>query len=201
MLGLQAAEIYDQLVFNVLDAATSVYRPNSRSGDTGLLATDYVAYNDLIELMALMQDQGARPMDGGDYVFVCPPQVHAALLKDPDFKAANQFAKPDRMFRGEVEQLGGFRIVRSNSPAFAATSQTTAGYANKVYSSFAIGKFAYQITDLQNLQMYVVQPGGHTDPLQQSRKMGWKFAFKSIITNQSWIRRIRSAGLNSVAYA
>jgi N4-gp56 family major capsid protein len=200
MLGLQAAEIYDQLIFNVLDAATNVYRPNNRAGDTSLLATDYVSYNDLIELMALMQDQGARALSGGDYAFVTPPQVHAALLKDPDFKAANQFARPDRIFRGEVENLGGFRIVRSNSPAFASTAQTTVGFANKVYSSFAIGANAYQITDLQNLQMYVVQPGGQTDPLQQSRKMGWKFAFKSIITNQNWIRRVRSAGLNSVAY-
>jgi N4-gp56 family major capsid protein len=199
MLGLQAAETYDQLIFNVLDAATNNYRPNNRAGDTSLFATDYVTYNDLIELMALMQDQGARTMDGSDYVLVVAPQVHAALLKDPDFKAANQFKSPERMFRGEVEQLGGFRIVKSNSPAFGATVQATTGFANKVYSSFAIGKFAYQITDLQNLQMYVVQPGGHTDPLQQSRKMGWKFAFKALITNQSWIRRVRSAGLNSVA--
>lgn len=198
MLGLQAAETYDQLVFNVLDAATNNYRPNGRAADANLIGTDYVAYNDLIELMALMQDQGARPMDGSNYVFVTPPQVHAALLRDPDFKAANQFKSPERMFRGEVEQLGGFRIVRSNSPAFAATSQATSGAANKVYSSFAIGKFAYQISDLQNLQMYVVQPGGQTDPLQQSRKMGWKFCFKAIITNQNWIRRVRSAGLNSV---
>lgn len=198
MLGLQAAETYDQLVFNVLDAATNNYRPNGRAADANLIGTDYVAYNDLIELMALMQDQGARTMDGSDYVFVTPPQVHAALLRDPDFKAANQFKSPERMFRGEVEQLGGFRIVRSNSPAFAATSQATSGASSKVYSSFAIGKFAYQISDLQNLQMYVVQPGGHTDPLQQSRKMGWKFCFKAIITNQNWLRRVRSAGLNSV---
>lgn len=201
MLGLQAAETYDQLVFNVLDAATSNYRPNSRTLDTDLIGTDYVAYNDLIELMATMQDNGARSMDGSNYVFVCPPQVHAAMLRDPDFKAANQFKSPERMFRGEVEQLGGFRIVRSNSPAFAATAQAGSGDASKVYSSFAIGKFAYQITDLQNLQMYVVQPGGHTDPLQQSRKLGWKFAFKSIITNQNWITRVRSAGLNSVTNA
>jgi N4-gp56 family major capsid protein len=198
MLGLQAAETYDQLVFNVLDAATSNYYPNSRGADTSLVATDYVGYADLVELMASLQDQGGRPMDGSNYVFVCAPQVHAAMLKDSDFKTSVQFGKPDRMWRGEVEQLGGFRIVRTNSPAFAATSQATSGKANKVYSSFAISKFAYQISDLQNLQMYVVQPGGHTDPLQQSRKLGWKFAFKTIITNQNWITRVRSAGLNSV---
>jgi N4-gp56 family major capsid protein len=197
VLGLQAAETYDQLIFNVLDAATNVYRPNSKAADTDLVGSDHVTYVDLIALMAILQDQGARPFDGGEYVFVTPPQVHAAMLKDPDFKASNQFAKPDRIWRGEVDVLGGFRVVRTNAPGFAATSQAGSGDADKVYSSFALGRFAYQITDLQNLQFYMVQPGGHTDPLQQSRKMGWKFAFKSLITNQNWIRRVRSAGLNS----
>src|SRR5579863_1405915 len=93
--------------------------------------------------------------------------------------------------------LGGFRVIRSNSPAFAATSQSTAGQASKVYSSFAISRFAYQISDLQNLRVYVVAPGGQMDPLQQSRKIGWKFAFKSIITNQNWLVVVRSSGLNS----
>lgn len=198
ILGLQAAETYDQLIFNVLNAATNVYRPNSKAADANLVGTDYVAYTDLVELRALLQDQGARPMDGGDYVFITPPQVHAALLKDPDFKASNQFAMPDRIWRAEVDRLAGFRIVMSNAPGFAPTASAVSGVASKAYSSFALARFAYQITDLQNLQVYVVQPGGHMDPLQQSRKIGWKFCFKSIITNQNWIRLVRSAGLNSV---
>jgi len=34
--------------------------------------------------------------------------------------------------------------------------------------------------------------------LQQNRKIGWKFAFKAIITNQNWVRRVRSSGIDSV---
>jgi N4-gp56 family major capsid protein len=198
VLGLEAAETYDQLIFTVLDAASNNYRPNSKAADTNLVGSDHVGYVDLIELDALLQDQGARPMEGGEYVFATPPQVYAALLKDPDFKAAAQFGDPARIWRGEMKMLGGFRIVRTNAPGFAATAQTPAGQADKVYSSFAIARFAYQITDLQNLRVYVVAPGGQSDPLQQNRKIGWKFAFKSIITNQTWIRRVRSAGLDSV---
>lgn len=198
VLGLEAAETYDQLIFTVLDAASNNYRPNSKASDATLVGSDHVGYVDLIELDALLQDQGARPMEGGEYVFATPPQVYAALLKDPDFKAAAQFGDPARIWRGEMKMLGGFRIVRTNAPGFAATAQTPAGQADKVYSSFAIARFAYQITDLQNLRVYVVAPGGQSDPLQQNRKIGWKFAFKSIITNQTWIRRVRSAGLDSV---
>lgn len=198
ILGLQAAETYDQLIFNVLNAATNSYYPNNRAGDTSLVGSDLPGYVDLVELDAKLQTNGARPFEGGDYVFVTPPQVYSALLRDPDYKASNQFRAPDKIWRGEVGQLGGFRVIRSNSPSFAATSQSTAGQASKVYSSFAVGRFAYQLTDLQNLRVYVVAPGGQIDPLQQSRKIGWKFAFKSVITNQTWLYRVRSAGADSI---
>jgi N4-gp56 family major capsid protein len=198
VLGLQAAETYDQLIFNVLDAATNNYRPNSRANDTSLNGADLVQYPDLVELDAVLQDNGARPFEGGEYVFVTPPQVYAGFLRDPDYKASNQFKSPEKIWRGEVGSLGGFRLIRTNSPSFAATSQAGAGQSSKVFSSFAIGRFAYQITDLQNLRVYVVAPGGQVDPLQQSRKIGWKFAFKSVITNQTWLRRVRSAGANSI---
>lgn len=144
-------------------------------------------------------DAGGRPYDNGDYVFLTCPQVYAAILRDPDFKAAAQLRAPEKVWKGEVGELAGFRVVRTNSPAFGATTQATTGFANKVFSSFALARMAYQISDLQNLQVYVVAPGGNGDALQQSRKIGYKFAFKSIITNQNWIRRVRSAGQNSVA--
>jgi len=198
VLGLQAAETYDILVYNVLDAATNVYRPNSRVSDAALVAGDQVGYVDLVELDALLNQQGARPFEGGDYVLVTSPQPYAGMLKDPDFKAAAQFKAPEKIWNAEIGMLGGFRVVRSNAPGFAATSQAGAGFSNLVYSSFALGRFAYQISDLQNLRVYVVAPGGQTDPLQQNRKIGWKFAFKSIITNQNWVRRVRSSGANSV---
>lgn len=198
MLGLQSAEIYDQLIFNVLDAATNTYRPNGRAGDTSLLSGDLVGYSDLVSLDAVLADNGARPFESGEYVFVTPPQVFAGVLRDPDWKASNQFRAPEKIWRAEAGTLGNFRIVRTNAPAFAATAQATAGFSNKVYSSFALARLAYQITDLQNLRVYVVAPGGQTDPLQQSRKLGWKFSFKSVITNQTWIRRVRSSGANSV---
>lgn len=204
LLGLQSAEIYDQLIFSVIDAATNVYRPNGKAADTNLVGSDHLGYVDLAEILALLQDAGGMPLDGGDplggacYSLVCPPQVHSAFLKDPDFKEAAKYAAPQRIWHGQMEELAGFRVVVSNAPAFAATAQATSGQSSKVYSSFAIAARAYQISDLQNLQVYVTPPGGHGDELHQNRSVGWKFAFKSLITNQTWIRRLRSAGLNSV---
>lgn len=198
LLGLNAAELYDQLIYNVLNAATNNYWPANLTADTSLTASNQLAYADLVEIEALLNAQGARPFDGGEYVFVCPPQVYAALQKDPDWKAAHQLVHPEAIYRGEVGALAGIRIVRSNSPSFAATAQSGSGQANPVYSSFAIARFAYQIADLQNLRVYVVAPGGQSDPLQQNRKIGYKFAFKAIITNQNWLLRVRTPGVNSV---
>ncbi|MDE1767417.1 MAG: N4-gp56 family major capsid protein, partial [Thaumarchaeota archaeon] len=144
ILGLNAAEIYDQLIFNVLDASTTgEYFVGGGAADTDLVATDLPAYGDLVELDATLQDNGGRPFESGEYVFLCAPQVYAGLLKDPDFKASNQYQAPQKIWQGEVGTLGGFRVVRSNSPAFNYTSQSNSGKANKVYSSFAVSRFAY----------------------------------------------------------
>lgn len=195
VLGLQASETYDQLIFNVLNAATNTYYPNNRASDATLLASDTPSYKDLVTLDADLQTNGARPFESGDYVLVVPPQVDASIRQDPDFKAAAQFQAPQRIWKGEVAELGGFRVVRTNAPGFSPTVQTGSGFSNLVYSSFAIGRFAYQISDLQNLRVYVVAPGGQSDPLQQSRKIGWKFSFKSIIEIGDFMQECMSKNL------
>jgi len=198
VLGLHAAETYDILIFNVLSAATNVYRPNGRTSNATTVASDKIGYVDFTAIHANLMDQGGRSFDNGDYVAVVPPQVHAALQQDPDWKASHQLSSPESIWRGEFGSLAGFRFVKSNAPGFAAVTQSTSGYANKLYYSFFIARNAYQISDLQNLRVYAAAPGGQTDVLQQSRKMGYKFAFKAIITNQNWIYSSISAGQNSV---
>jgi N4-gp56 family major capsid protein len=197
-LGLQAAEIRDILIYNVLDAATNVYRPNSKAGDTSLTASDQLSYVDTVSLFAVLTRQAARPYSNGQLGLILAPEVYAALLKDPDFKASNQYAAPEKIWRGQVGSLANFAIVQSNSPSFASTAQAGSGQASKVYSGFAVGQYAFQVSDWQTLQMYTAAPGGQTDVLQQNYKAGWKFAFKSVITNQNWLRRVRTPGIDSV---
>lgn len=197
-LGLQAAEIRDILIYNVLTAATQVYRPNSKAADTNLTAADQLGYVDLTQLFALLTRQAARPYSNGQLALVLAPEVYAALLRDPDFKASHQLVQPDAIWRGQVGSLANFSIVQSNSPSFAATLQTSAGQASKVYSGFGIGQFAYQVSDWQTLQMYTAAPGGQSDPLQLNYKAGWKFAFKAVITKQEWLFQVRTPGVDSV---
>ena len=197
ILGLHAAEVYDQLIFNVLDDGTTIYLPNSRAAVTDLVASDLIGYNDLVRLEADLMDNGARPLDGGMYVYVIPPQVYGGLLKDPDWKASHQLRDPESIWRGEVGSLGGLAVVRSNAPGFAFQAQATSAKTNKWYFGFALGRQAYSITDLQGLQVYTIAPGGHEDPLYQNRKISYKFAFKALILNNDWMIVTKSSGLNS----
>lgn len=179
---------------------SNVYYPNAKTSQATLTASDTLAYQDLVSTESSLQSNGARPMEDGDYVLVVAPQVYASLLKDPTFVSAAQFRAPERIWKGEVIELGGYRIVRSNAPAFAFIngSGNGSGKANKIYNSFAVGRFAYQISDLQNLKVFVVSPGGQADPLQQSYKIGLKFDFKTIVTNSAWLTSIFSAGIDTV---
>lgn len=201
MLGQHAQETYDLLIFNVLAANSNVSFVGGGTAITQLTSANVMSYAFLVELAASLQDAAARPFDGGDYVCVVAPQVKASLLKDSEFLAAHQFNNTDAIYRGEFGAMAGLRVVQSNAPGFAATSQAVSGYANLVYTGFAVGKSAYQIADLQNLKAYVVAPGGQADPLQQKRQMGYKFAFKSIITNTTWINTFFSAGNNTINHA
>lgn len=198
-VGTHAAELRDQLVYNVLDAATTQYYINGRANDAALIATDVPSYSDLVELYASLADQGGHTFDNGLYAFVCGPQVHAAMLKDPDYKAANQLSNADRIFRGTIDMLGGFNVVMTNAAIVnSVTTSTGSGSSSKVFSSFALARESFQVTDLQSLEVIVTPAGGQSDPLKQNVKIGYKFSFKANITNQAWINRVRSSGLNSV---
>ena len=197
-LGLQAAEIRDVLIYTVLAAASNTYRPNGKVSNATTTASDQLTYVDIVALFALLTRQAARPYPDGQLALILAPEVYAGLLKDPDFKASNQLAAPEKIWRGQVGSLSNFAIVQSNAPSFAATSQATSGAANKIYTGFALGQYAAQVSDWQTLQMYTAAPGGQSDVLQQNYKAGWKFAFQAVITNQTWLRALFTAGVDSV---
>ena len=82
------------------------------------------------------------------------PNAYNALLRDPDWKASHALSSPDKICV-EVDALAGIRVVRSNAPGFLPyTGNVATGTSTKVYSSFVIGRYSYQISDLQNLRVY-----------------------------------------------
>jgi N4-gp56 family major capsid protein len=80
----------------------------------------------------------------------------------------------------------------------AKTSGTTApaemnSASAKVHTSFFIGKEAYTVVDLQNLQSTLTpNEATDSDPLKQRRKAGWKVMFKAVINNNDFFARLES---------
>jgi len=64
-----------------------------------------------------------------------------------------------------------------------------------VHITWVFGQEAFSVVELDgmSLQTYTTPKGStDSDPLQQRRKVGWKMAFKSVICNNSYFRRVES---------
>lgn len=188
ILGAQASESIDNRILTVLLAGTNVQYANGKASRVLTAATDVVTSTELRKLRTSLRRSSARGIDGKWYVLVVDPEVESDITADAEFKEV-QYRHPDSVFTGEIGRWQGFVIVTSdNIPALAGAGASGAN----IHTSFAFGADAYAITDLQSLQFYMQGPGGLSDPLEQRRTMGWKVAFKAVILNQSFMRRLES---------
>lgn len=183
LLGMQAGESIDLLIQGVVVAGTSVQYAGGAANRAALSSSNVMTMTEFRRAVKTQRTNGALPFDM-DYVMVVDPSVEADILADTQFTSVGNF-NPDPVYIGEVGKWFGTRVVRSNNiPAISSTTT--------VHTSFVFGQNAYAVTDLQQLQMYVEGPGGITDPLEQTRTMGWKTAFKAVILNNNFFLRIES---------
>ena len=185
LLGQQATETIETTINSVLVAGTTVQYANGKAARTAVAATDVVTTTELRKAVKTLQINGARPLDSGNFVLFVDPSVAMDILADSEFRAVTNFA-PAPQYEGAV--LGtwyGVEVRRSNVIATITSTVT-------VHTSYLIGRNAYAITNLQNLQTYIEGPGSVSDPLHQKRTLGWKVGFKSVILNNSFMVRIES---------
>ena len=190
LLGEQANETIETQINTVLVAGTTVQYGGAAVARAGLAVTDVLTTTVLQKALKTLRVNGARPVANGNFVLFVDPSVEQDLLADTTFKTAAQFgstAKTGESYEGGAV-LGtwfGIEIRRSNViPTIASTTT--------VHTSYLVGRNAYAMTTLQNLETYVEAPGGVSDPLHQRRTIGWKVAFKSVILNQNFMVRIET---------
>lgn len=184
LLGEQANETIETQINTVLVAGTTVQYANSKAARTALGNADVVTTTEMQKALKTLRVNGARPVDK-NYVMFVDPSVEQDLLADSTFKAVQNFS-PDSMEAGAVVgRWMGIEVRRSNVIPTIASTVT-------VHTSYVVGRNAYAMTTLQNLETYVEAPGGNADPLHQRRTIGWKVAFKSVILNNNFMVRIES---------
>jgi N4-gp56 family major capsid protein len=190
LLGEQANETIETQINTVLVAGTTVQYADAVANRAALGAANVMDTAELQKALKTLRVNGARPVSNGNFVLFVDPSVEQDLLADSTFKTAAQFgnvAKTGESYSGGAV-LGtwfGIEVRRSNViPTIASTTT--------VHTSYLVGRNAYAMTTLQNLETYVEAPGGNADPLHQRRTIGWKVAFKSVILNQNFMVRIES---------
>lgn len=184
LLGEQANETIETTIHSVLVNGTTVQYANGKANRAALAAADVLTTTEMQKALKTLNVNGARKIDGRFILFV-DPSVEQDLLADATFKAVQNF-KPESLKAGEVVGYWmGIEVRRSNIiPAIASTTT--------VHTSYLVGRNAYAMTTLQNLETYVEGSGGNADPLHQRKTIGWKVGFKACILNQNFMVRIES---------
>lgn len=186
LLGEQANETIETQINTVLVAGTTVQYAGAVANRAALGAGNVLSTTELRKALKTLRVNGARPIDGNFVLFV-DPSAEMDLMADTDFKTAVQYDQGRKdLYAGQViGRWMGIEVRRSNViPTIASTTT--------VHTSYLVGRNAYAMTSLQNLEVYVESPGGNADPLHQRRTIGWKTAFKAARLNENFMVRIES---------
>jgi N4-gp56 family major capsid protein len=194
LVGQNAGETINEKVRDVLVAGTSVNYANSKTARTNLLTTDTIDLNDILDTVESLETSDA-PMIGDNYVAIISPYVKTRLMKDTDFREATRYlAKDNSLFTGEVATIDGVKFVRtSTAPSIANSgSNSTVSY---VEQTIILGEGAYGIARLLpgDFDVIVTPPGGHGDEYKVKTAIAWKAYLKSVILQQTFMRRLESA--------
>lgn len=185
LLGEQAAETVETTVNSVLVAGTGVQYADAVANRAALASSNVMDANEFRKVLKTLRLAGARPFEDGYYHMFVDPSVEMDILADAEMRAVTAYS-PKQAEEGKV--IGawyGIKVYRSNViPTIASTAT--------VHTSYVVGRNAYAVTKLQDLQTYVEGPGGNADPLHQRRTIGWKTGFKSVILNNNFMTRIES---------
>lgn len=104
-------------------------------------------------------------------------------------------------FAGQATQLASGATVVITGIGAAQTPPAAPATGVYVFPTFIIGRNAYGQVLLENKQFYYLKDADKSDPLNQTRVVGWKVFYGSIITNQSFMTRIEASSQFTPGYS
>jgi len=134
------------------------------------------------KLVVDLKEADVRPYSGGLYALVVRPKVVNSIHEDPEWKEWNRYNNAEKMFKHEVGNVEGCRIIEcTNNLSFTHTmADGTEVPAITAYLSTILGAQAFSITEFAGdtgIKTYVV-PFGTSDAsnvLQQNEFVGYKW--------------------------
>lgn len=144
------------------------------------------------------------PKVNGVYVAITPPQVVRDIVNNSEFREVVRQNYADRIFKGEVGDFYGCRIIEATNPftedetegshvaTFSASGSNTTGF---IYSTIITGKNAFGCVNMKKLgaaslqnrpSVIVVDKPDSGNPLAQYVIVGWKAYWASTVLNANW---------------
>lgn len=223
ILGEQAGLSADTIVRNELVTDGAV---DYSGGVTAMNQLDSpqhdISYIDIVKQYAILEAEGALPVEGEYYVLVIHPHTFATLMLDPTFVDLFIAEAPDSALRSAyVGRLLRMKIyVSANVREWVDAG---AGGTTDVYAALFIAKESYGILgltgaeepkDVDNMgegggsltgkQIRPVEiinkpvgSAGAADPLNQRGTLAWKMCLTPEVLNSAWIRVLRHTNVFS----
>lgn len=165
------------------------------------LANAKLVTRDLLDAAVKLKNNRA-PTFGGKYVAHLPPQLVRDLLEDANFREVVRQNHADRIFKGEIGEYYGVRVVENTNPfieentegtydaAFGGAGTNTTGL---IYTAIVTGKGSYGTVNMKKMgsspfkpQVVIVDKPDSGNPLAQYIIAGWKSYNAQVILNSAW---------------
>lgn len=189
---LNAHEVIDTEVRDTIAVGTNVIYANARATRPDLLSDDYVDMVDFFSASTNLRNNDA-PEINGMYSAMCSANVIEELFRDTAFQSAVQFQK-NYMFTGTIAELYGIRFNFSSRAATTSNGGSASQIAT-IDQTIITGDNAYGRTAwmMDDFDIVYTPPGGHSDQYHARHALTWKYMFKPVLLNQSWLVRLESS--------
>ena len=165
---------------------------------------------DFLDAMTLLKINRA-PKINGKYVAIMPPQGTRDVMNNSEFREVVRQNYADKIFKGEVGDYYGLRIIEGTNPfqedetegTFASTFSTAgSNTTGLIYSTIITGKSAYGAVNMAKMgaslnkpRMIVVDKPDSGNLLGQYIYVGWKAYWGSTVLNPAWGVTLRHKSL------
>jgi N4-gp56 family major capsid protein len=164
------------------------YPASLYAAQSTIVATYNPTLSSVKEVVTKLRASNVPTMDDGFYIFLTHPNVASQLMDDSNWQTWNAQTHADKMYKGEVGNAFGARILESTNVGYSTSGTGTPGTVSAYYS-LCFGKDAYAVTKLtgEYLNTYIKTPGptNTSDPLSQRSTIGWKATFVPQVLNET----------------
>ena len=188
-VGKAMADKIDLVIQTAVHAGTNLLLPPGRAARTNIIAGDKFTAGYFLKAAHFLNNKSC-PKIGGFFVAVAHPYVTYDLKADTaaaGWLDSAKYAKPDKIFNGEIGALYGVRVLETGQVQTFTSTVT-------VYPTLVLGKGAYGVSDFQKLQVFITpRTSSDSDPLAQRVKVGAKAMFAVKRLQEDCMVRIETA--------